>query len=683
MGNRITWQNVDAPNFDSSLKASARGGQMVSGAFQNMGTNLRGFQGERDAEQAQADADLMFENSAAAVGKAMGITDVGSWDKASKEGIFQSLGINPRDINGDTLEMIAGRRDDLFANANSQSINNSRDQSTETAGYNLGQKQITDSWKIEDRKRTVAQQASDDANAAMRQEALAGVDQMANSLQPSEMTPWILEQGYSAEKEAAWLAAADEVNPAHWDTSPAVKRAMASNPMMVNTNTALDYQKTELKRMVSANPGLRWHAVGQQAYSGAPGKTAAELQSRMKKQFTAAGEDESSFMGSFGDMEADFNKLQKEFSKVAPETIAAVMESTVKAGGFLWNKTKLNDSGIRTILGDLNNEANRAANQELRAEYNRENAKLESFRGEWDELQEEYAIAATRGNDERADRALARMTEMGTEYTYEARIANAPPGAGGESLPLFSGGGGSGSNGVPSPKSNNAAPSGSLTPAERAANSNAVGQNILKDVRDLSDSTDTMVGQVLQGGYNAAAGVQGAIAGGVSMFSPERGANLFGQADAIRQNGEGVADFWASRQDAAAPATPATPSPVMSTPDNLSQALSAGRGPQSDGPSSQASGAQTPGYQQAQDAFRGSPAETIQMIGDEVGLPPQQVQQVSAAISMLQARNDLDEGRRTQAEGILSKFMSDIQNSGPISDEVMGLMDLIPEMLNM
>lgn len=106
VANRLTWQNVEGPDFSTALEGMQGAGNQWAKGFDG----LSGALGDWRTRQKD-------EASAEAMGKALGITESGNWDAAmANGGGFAAIGINSRDANPDLLNFIANRRGDLLGN---------------------------------------------------------------------------------------------------------------------------------------------------------------------------------------------------------------------------------------------------------------------------------------------------------------------------------------------------------------------------------------------------------------------------------------------------------------------------------------------------------------------------------------------------------------------------------------
>lgn len=106
VANRLTWQNVEGPDFSTALEGMQGAGNAWARGFDG----LSGALGDWRTRQKD-------EASAEAMGKALGITESGNWDAAmANGGGFAAIGINSRDANPDLLNFIANRRGDLLGN---------------------------------------------------------------------------------------------------------------------------------------------------------------------------------------------------------------------------------------------------------------------------------------------------------------------------------------------------------------------------------------------------------------------------------------------------------------------------------------------------------------------------------------------------------------------------------------
>jgi hypothetical protein len=107
MSNRITWQNVAAPNFDGALRGVAAAGGLLSGGLQTIGGGLQDI----DLQQREA-------LSNAAMAQALKYNDPDAWNAMMASGGLEQLGADPSRLTADAMKFFQGYSTDLLKQEN-------------------------------------------------------------------------------------------------------------------------------------------------------------------------------------------------------------------------------------------------------------------------------------------------------------------------------------------------------------------------------------------------------------------------------------------------------------------------------------------------------------------------------------------------------------------------------------
>lgn len=107
MSNRITWQNVAAPNFDGALRGVAAAGGLLSGGLQTIGGGLQDI----DLQQREA-------LSNAAMAQALKYNNPDAWNAMMASGGLEQLGADPSRLTADAMKFFQGYSTDLLRQEN-------------------------------------------------------------------------------------------------------------------------------------------------------------------------------------------------------------------------------------------------------------------------------------------------------------------------------------------------------------------------------------------------------------------------------------------------------------------------------------------------------------------------------------------------------------------------------------
>ena len=378
MSNRLTWQNVDAPDLDRVLANYTAGGQAFQSAMGDISSLFTGI-------DARKKADL----NASAIEKMLQYQDVGGWDEALKQHGFGALGIRPDQASPELLEMITGRRDVLEGDRTS-------DLSYRTDNFRQGVTERTDARNEEERARSLAMQ-----------ELVDGMASQARS--PEQLDKMIRDRGLGTLDEQAAYAAARGVNPIEWTVSPDTEITDPDTVRRINEiSGTLDRGQRDLEYMLQSNPALALSMEASSRYEGYDSPSAGLIE---RLGATVSNENKERFGKSKGEVQNQFNALKRdeEFKDIPDHIIAAVMENNLRGTGLGW----LFDSNVKFD--------NRAIKAELR-QFATQEARDSLFVSEQDYRTRSKAIADDRARLEQAQRELLIAIDKGAPASEIAKL---------------------------------------------------------------------------------------------------------------------------------------------------------------------------------------------------------------------------------------------------------------------
>lgn len=651
---RITWQNVDSPDFRAAIAAQQGAADLFSRAAGSIGSAFEGF------GQVQAEAKALKKNqaSAAALDKMLRYQDSDAWGKAMQEqGLLQTLGISPDMASDGLLKAAAGYGQSLDEDRR-------RDLTDTASAFDLERGQIG-------AQRSDLDYARQEEDRTRGLEAARIVDQITDAAaSPEAAAKAIRDGGYEPRMEQALYAALEQKNPATWATSPdvTVGNTKASEQLSAVRST-IGSQAQQLDYNYGLNPLTSLVAGAGAAYDGSS-DIAKQMLDRVGAGVT--DEEQERFEDTRGQGRDLFNSMVQKYNrgrtgdrKVPEAMIAAVMERTLEGDAWL---SLLND-GEQFDTSEIENQLDQLSdpnfrNNQIRLAQDYENGKstLDADSKTIDRLEGEILrLRDKNGSEAEIQKRIDRIDEIAGKYGW---VNQSDTGAEQRLLVL---------------SQRSAAPSGQVTQAAEAA-----GLNLLRDAAQpeqaaTSTRIDPRAEQVSDAWSRALSGharlqdnAQGelaslltAVPNGLSKigaymaspFAPEFASDVLRQTDAVdqtradwRQNGlRGAA---AQEQSAPAPTTTNVPGLSQERADTLV----------------------------AQSAY--APSDTLELVGSDLDMPARDISSAKEAMSLLTDQG-VPANVKNQARAEVQKFIERARKSSDKgSPEVRALIERAEEWLN-
>jgi hypothetical protein len=420
MANRITWQQVSGPDFQSAAYLKAKASDGFAKAMEGLG-DVFGEAGE----EKKAKADLLIDAKVA--DNLLRHRGVGTLDQALATQGLGALGIAPGEATAGALDKAYGYRSSL-------ETSRANDTSDAQARFNLGKNEHDfGRQKIgEGRADEVYARSEED-----RQRAEWAFEQ-ANKLadDPDLITPelaseWIIQNKFAPKEEEALLKAIGSVDPKNWAVGDVtlsdheqVKAAPQDIESIILSKTeTLDNQERALARERGLNKELYYYELGESRF----GQSADPLQTVISELGAdETSDEEGKFSRSRGELRGLYNDLTSEFKGVNPKIIAAVIQDTLTNTGI--DFLNFNNDGqipavaeIRKILGGLDMPDDNMRLDDKINEYKREDTRIKNERAELTKLDNTLrAQIYRRSSPEAIQKTIDEILEL-------SGYANMPP----------------------------------------------------------------------------------------------------------------------------------------------------------------------------------------------------------------------------------------------------------------
>ena len=394
MANRLTWQQVAAPDFSEALRGQVAGAELFSKGAASIAEALGG-----------RDTRLRTEDSNAAISRALQIQDAGEWERMIGSQGIAGLGIDPRRATENLLTLAQTRGGDLTK--------------AEEAAYARQRSRLTD-------QRSDRQLLDEEAAKLRTQEAMANAFGLVRGSTSKEDARNQLmrrgqEEGWDPLKFQANLTEFDKLDDSFWAASEGATERAAGLAPVIGITDHLTRQEDEFNKKYGANTLQRLYGASIQRYDGVA-NVAEDLATeiRSKKDTVADEDDKALFDTSAGQVAENFNTLANEFN-VAPEVIGMVMRNNIESNGWIFSgdKMSLAMDKARKTLRDLTSPENQKMLAENKAQIERDNRQLASARKSLEKAQREYALGDDRGDQALMDRSLSKITELANQIRVD------------------------------------------------------------------------------------------------------------------------------------------------------------------------------------------------------------------------------------------------------------------------
>lgn len=418
MAQRITWQNVAAPNFNGAAQALVASGELLSDGLSSLGTTVKGIdQGRR---QTASDAAML---------RALEVNNLADWDRIlQNEGVEKAFGISGNQMTDGFRDFLTGRRKTLLENQNTASLVDWRSTQIEDAR----ERNERADWRFDNE---VAAHDLSQSTKAVHLAAGEKAQELAHgSLSREEAKRNALDLGLSRTETDAILGSLDQLPADYWTHSSGALGAISIDPKYAPITESITAAQHELDNMASSNTLARYYIDGQKRYSGAA-EPVTGLTNELKSRVTD-DEDGSLFKQSAGQITGIYNDLRKDYKDLPPEVIAEVMRNELEQGGwFNRDKIQIDKSRVHDVLKELNDPLARAALRNEIAGIDRLNTEITEAQRLLAETQSLDARSRTLKEGEDGVFAARRDAAMEQLLSHAAGFAPAPTVPGPETPP--------------------------------------------------------------------------------------------------------------------------------------------------------------------------------------------------------------------------------------------------------
>lgn len=405
--NRLTWQNVATPSFETSASALENAGRMTGSAFDALSAAMAGVdQRQRDALSNQAMAE------------AMKYTDSAQWMDALKAGGIAGLpglGTDVSRLNADAMSYLQNRTTDLLGNentrldmANTQSLMDNRAVQTEQDKLTLAKDRYN--WD-----RTKTADAATDAQTKRDAQARGILQPLLDAGRgKDEIAAMIASGGYDPLMRKTLFSTLDGVDSRNFQAPADIVGAFGVDPAVTtltnglnNINSSLDFS--------AASPLLDAMTKAQQGTQNGEGADAVMSTLKQLNGYQDMTSDEKTAFGAdAGGVLSEANALAQKYG-VSPAVVANLMPYYQKEGGLLWGNGKVvpDFDKIEAELQKLNEPGSKAKLDSIaNAVANKRNMSAE-FSRQAGALKESYTLRYSRAKTDSEKQAI--MAEFQTK----------------------------------------------------------------------------------------------------------------------------------------------------------------------------------------------------------------------------------------------------------------------------
>lgn len=408
MAERITWQQVAAPDFRDALQAQAQAANL----FQNAASTLSGTFGSMDANR-RADA------AAAAMAKLQQVNDPAAFRAMIAPGGpgLESIGIDPNKLSSEVLGRIYGGYADQL-------------QADQNAAYDRNRTMAANA-------RADADQAKADAANALKTEAARYAYQIANSaMSPEEAIQLTLNQGRANKEDPLITQAKVEAIKAGPGELYGIGSQYKGDFLLTQEGRVANDQLTMIGNKIAtdqaSNTSGRFLSDARKQFGSGSGDLGFQIAQSVlgKVNPTAEKDNPAFFSSSAGQITDQFNQLRKEYAGLPPEMVAKAMQENLQSNGMIFSgdQIEFNLDAARAQLDQFLDPNVVAALDKNAADYDNATRQLNDYRQQFESIQTRYERGLTTGNQEAMDRAMADLAILAKSLSPAQKEALAQSG---------------------------------------------------------------------------------------------------------------------------------------------------------------------------------------------------------------------------------------------------------------
>lgn len=412
MSNRITWRDVQGPNFRDSILAQRNAADLLGQAFS-------GFAGvAKDIRTREKDSA-----SNAAVAEALRVSDASAWDRLMAEQGLAGLGANPNDLNATAMEFLQGRRSGLLDNAQTQASTAqtiaSTDQTRADTQIALDQNSRAaraSDWEYD---RAVEAHTRSEEDRVRGNQAMELVDRVSRQeLNPEDAAREIEKMGLDPRTQAQAMERLAAVPQTRFSASAESIAKHASNPDAVALSEGMRLRETEQNMLVSADEFQQFYNTAVQPYEGATDAGQGLIETLRAR----SGKDDGNFHNSAGYVRRAYEKFKDKYGgrgKLPDEVIARAMEISIDSGWRLFQEGEaqsLDYSAAEKMLAELSRPGKLKELESTRIAAERQSSELNSMKGKLSEMLSEAALLEERGKPEEAAKVMSEVQNLTQQF---------------------------------------------------------------------------------------------------------------------------------------------------------------------------------------------------------------------------------------------------------------------------
>lgn len=422
MAQRLTWQNIAAPDFSAALRGIESSGELFRNAGQDLGSTLMGVaQRQRDVASTEAMA------------RAIQTRDVDEWDRILASGGLAGLGVTASQVNPEFMDFLTNYREDL-ATDRADDLSNRRNTvglerdllgvESDKLGLQRDRQIIKQGDldyerdvfgfgrdKVDAKNADVDRQRADDVFNRAEVERL-GMEQARKEAEkwaregytPDEVRRKIINDPELDSDQERWALAALAEAPAEFWSAGASAGSAAALPNFQLLTDQLNQERNLAQLEYLKDEGATLYAEALTLSNNGANPIMSVIEDARSRVDLGTGDNQEIFDQRAGELVRAYEDLEGEYPNVPKEVIARVMQRSLTDSGFSWignEKVSIDKKEARAALDKINTP------QKLK-ELEIQRAGIERQQNDWatrdanlQRLAAEYDLAKDRGDTAR------------------------------------------------------------------------------------------------------------------------------------------------------------------------------------------------------------------------------------------------------------------------------------------
>jgi hypothetical protein len=412
MAQRITWQNITAPDMSDAIRARESAAEMISRAF----TGIAGSLGQIDDRNVN-------QLNMVAQDKALQIQDAGQWEKMMANGGLASLGIDPARANSTLMNYADGRKSDLLSEDSKKIDNKNANLNYNKGVYDFGRAKVMDGRE---------DAAYEDALA--REALLKQVNEDVFKLSETEVSKESLvarienearAQNWDAAKTSMYLEAAKNQDDIRWSVAPGIKEDVELETEFKVVRDGLSERDAARQLKLASNDTLRFYEKATSSFGEYKNMGDGLSQKFMAKvDPSAPAEEKAVHSQKAGEIQDLYNSVKSmpEFKDLPAEMVALALEEHIQSDGWFFSsdQTEIDEKGAIEMLRRMSTGLDLGTLEKERSQIDYDRRVAERDRRAYDNAVTKAALARDNNDAEGYERAMAELGKLSKDIVPKA-----------------------------------------------------------------------------------------------------------------------------------------------------------------------------------------------------------------------------------------------------------------------